>query len=247
MIQDFVQHMGTELRDWFIYWERSLEGRANTAGQVWSEELIDGLVHNISNGMSSPNSYGRQAIDDNIEAAEFMGIKGKRVLVVGSEWPWLEASLLVAGADHVVTLEYRPIRSLHPKVTAISFTDMREKVLSGNMEAFDAVFTFSSVEHSGLGRYGDVFNPWGDLMTVARAWCVTKPGGALVIGVPYDSAEGTLVYNAHRIYGPDRFRHLAANYDWAWAPSVNTSRTGISHMNSLFAFRKRAAPPVIRP
>eukprot|EP00613_Pedinella_sp_CCMP2098_P022206 CAMPEP_0171694318 /NCGR_PEP_ID=MMETSP0991-20121206/7151_1 /TAXON_ID=483369 /ORGANISM="non described non described, Strain CCMP2098" /LENGTH=233 /DNA_ID=CAMNT_0012282891 /DNA_START=277 /DNA_END=976 /DNA_ORIENTATION=+ len=107
MIQDFVQHMGTELRDWFIYWERSLEGRANTAGQVWSEELIDGLVHNISNGMSSPNSYGRQAIDDNIEAAEFMGIKGKRVLVVGSEWPWLEASLLVAGADHVVTLEYR--------------------------------------------------------------------------------------------------------------------------------------------
>jgi hypothetical protein len=103
------------------------------------------------------------------------------------------------------------------------------------------------VEHSGLGRYNDPFNPWGDLMAVARAWCLTKPGGALVLGVPFDrSGQGLLVYNAHRIYGPDRMRHLVANYDWTWASKVNASASGMYHWSPLFAFRKRAAPPVIR-
>ena len=36
--------------------------------------------------------------------------------------------------------------------------------------------TFSSIEHSGLGRYGDSLNPWGDLITMAQSWCLLKPG-----------------------------------------------------------------------
>ena len=44
--------------------------------------------------------------------------------------------------------------------------------------------TFSSVEHSGLGRYGDALNPWGDILTIAKALCVTREGGSLTIGVP---------------------------------------------------------------
>ena len=35
---------------------------------------------------------------------------------------------------------------------------------------FDAVVSFSSIEHSGLGRYGDALNPWGDLIASAQAW-----------------------------------------------------------------------------
>ena len=31
--------------------------------------------------------------------------------------------------------------------------------LKGELGPFDAVVTFSSVEHSGLGRYGDGLNP----------------------------------------------------------------------------------------
>ena len=44
-------------------------------------------------------------------------------------------------------------------------------------------------------RYGDAFNPWGDLMTVARAWCVTKPGGVFIIGIPFEQDLGeTIAY-----------------------------------------------------
>ena len=71
--------------------------------------------------------------------------------------------------------------------------------------------TFSSVEHAGLGRYGDALNPWADVLEIARAHCVTKPGGSLVIGVMYGS--DTVVWNAHRIYGPKRWPYLTTNWD----------------------------------
>jgi hypothetical protein len=58
--------------------------------------------------------------------------------------------------------------------------------LENKLEKIDAIVIFSSVEHSGLGRFGDMLNPWGDIITIARAWCVTKDGGSLTIGVPYN-------------------------------------------------------------
>jgi len=82
---------------------------------------------------------------------------------------------------------------------------------------FDAVVTFSSVEHSGLGRYGDALNPWGDLQAIARAWCVTKPRGELLIGVMTDMGNvDRIEFNAHRVYGPIMFSHLLANWKQKW-------------------------------
>ncbi len=40
--------------------------------------------------------------------------------------------------------------------------------LNGTLRPFDVVVTFSSLEHSGLGRYGDILNPWGDLITMGQ-------------------------------------------------------------------------------
>jgi hypothetical protein len=40
----------------------------------------------------------------------------------------------------------------------------RKSYLSDTLGTFDAIVTFSSVEHSGLGRYGDALNPWGDII-----------------------------------------------------------------------------------
>jgi hypothetical protein len=40
------------------------------------------------------------------------------------------------------------------------------------LEKFDAVATFSSVEYSGLGRFGDMLNPWGDISNLS---CLYRP------------------------------------------------------------------------
>ena len=108
-------------------------------------------------------------------------------MVIGSQRPWLEALALEAGAERITTLEYGAIQSQHPKIQTLTPEDLSKQFLQRGeeeKELFDMVLSFSSIEHSGLGRYGDMLNPWGDLMTMARAWCLTKPGGHAIIGVP---------------------------------------------------------------
>jgi hypothetical protein len=46
-----------------------------------------------------------------------------------------------------------------------------EQVLNGEIgpegRQFDGVVTYSSLEHGGLGRYGDELNPWADLVKIS--------------------------------------------------------------------------------
>ena len=103
-------------------------------------------------------------------------IKDKHVLVIGSTWPWVEAILLYLGVDRITTLEYASQNNEHPKINLVTPEELRKSILEGDVPQFDGMVTFSSLEHSGLGRYGDPLNPWGDLITMAQAWCLLKPG-----------------------------------------------------------------------
>ena len=89
--------------------------------------------------------------------------------------------LLANGADHVTTLDYMPITSHHPNLTAMTPFEMNSLYEKGALPEFDRVVSFSSLEHSGLGRYWDGINPFGDLIAMARAWCLSKVG--VVLGV----------------------------------------------------------------
>jgi len=129
-------------------------------------------------------------------------VPGGHVLVIGSERPWVEACVLHAGARAVTTLEFGKVHSAHPRVRTMLPSEARAAFANGSMPRFDAVVSFSSIEHTGLGRYGDALNPWGDLQTVARAWCATRPGGELLLGAP--TGADALMWNAHRQYGPVR-------------------------------------------
>ena len=95
--------------------------------------------------------------------------RGKRAfLSLLWQKPWLESLLLAHGAGEVTSLEYHEISSEHPKVSAVTPWRLADRYLSGTLEPFDLVASFSSIEHSGLGRYGDQLNPWGDLIAMAR-------------------------------------------------------------------------------
>ena len=71
-----------------------------------------------------------------------------------------------------------------------------------------------------LSRYGDDMNPWGDLITMARAWCLVKPGAKAIVGMPVGLDE--LQFNAHRIYGPIQLPHFFANWEQVYtATDIN--------------------------
>jgi hypothetical protein len=133
------------------------------------------------------------------------------VLVVGTEHPWVETILLKLGASEVVTLEYGRIETDHPQIKTMLPSEANELYRKGELEPFDMVVSFSSLEHSGLGRYGDMINPWGDVIWMAKISCMVKKGGTAVIGLE-NCDKDTIFYNAHRCYGPYRWALFLQNW-----------------------------------
>ena len=57
-------------------------------------------------------------------------------------------------------------------------------------------------------------NPWGDIIAIARGWCVTKEGGSLTIGIPYaDAPQDYINFNEARHYGHIRYPYLVTNWE----------------------------------
>ncbi len=48
----------------------------------------------------------------------------------------------------------------------------------------DFAFSYSSIEHNGLGRYGDPLDPNADLRDMAMLSCIVRPGGAALVPPP---------------------------------------------------------------
>jgi hypothetical protein len=140
-------------------------------------------------------------------------VKGQRGLVVGSERPWCEVIALNAGATHVTTSEYSKIITTHPQLTAIRPLELATQYFTTDFRPFDFAIIYSSVEHSGLGRYGDDLNPFGDFEAIAQVWCVLRPGARLFLAVPMSRRpDGETQFNAHRVYGWQRLSEMTANF-----------------------------------
>ena len=59
-------------------------------------------------------------------------------------------------------------------------------------------------------RYGDHINPWGDIITMGRAWCQMKTGAMALVGLP--AGNDVICFNSHRRYGPFLYSQLFANW-----------------------------------
>jgi len=179
----------------------------------WNIEDINRMMNAIQNG-NLIGGYGIEVCNEmKYIMKEFMieNIEDKHVLVIGSILPWIEAILLHLGAKKVTTLEYGQVKNEHPKLNPITPEQLKKQVLDGNFPQFDAMVTFSSLEHSGLGRYGDSLNPWGDLITMAQAWCLLKPGARALVGIP--GGTDAIHFNSNRSYGRIMLPHMFANWN----------------------------------
>jgi len=143
---------------------------------------------------------------------------------------------------HVTTVDYNLFESDLDNWTVITPSTFRRRYLSGTLGKFDVVFTFSSVEHSGLGRYGDSINPWGDILAIAEAHCASTAEAKLVIGVPtVHQRHGSVVFNANRIYGEHNFPYLVQNWKFFWQPKYNNKGNTDIHFQDyqpIYVFQK---------
>lgn len=164
-------------------------------GYNWDIQKIENLVAQPD---CDCGQYQRSVCDATIRKYIHF-ISGKTGIVVGSETPWAEAALLKHNASSVTTIEYMPINTNHPKLKTYHPSKVLDLYLSHSWEEHDFAFIYSSVEHDGLGRYGDPLNPFADLESIARARCLLKHGGVLFLGFP--TGADAVAWNAHRIYG----------------------------------------------
>ena len=184
-----------------------LGGDAKSA--VWTKEYVENQIEKLQT-FTQEETYkgiGRCMLQ---KLTKWVDLKGKSVLVIGSERPWLEVICLSLGAANVTTLEYGKIESQHPQLTTLTPEEFRTKAIEGTLGQFDGIISHSSLEHAGLGRYGDALNPWGDLLNVARGYCVTKPNGFMLLGMP--TGKDSVQFNGHRVYGKVRWPVVTANW-----------------------------------
>jgi hypothetical protein len=88
--------------------------------------------------------------------------------------------------------------------------ELAKQFLAKQTKLYDFAASFSSLEHSGLGRYGDPLNPNGDIEELQRISCLVKPDGLLFLGLPMGLDR--LAWNAHRIYGMLRIPLVVSNW-----------------------------------
>ena len=91
--------------------------------------------------------------------------------------------------------DYRPANLLLDNLESGS-ADLTQ--LFFNTNEVESLSCMHTVEHVGLGRYGDPIDPEGDIKAMKELQRVVKPGGSLLFVTPVGKPK--IAFNAHRIY-----------------------------------------------
>lgn len=217
MLNDFT--MGDpkmQIEDWFIMSRDDSGSDSRSKKRVWdpnwnAEKINHFMAKWQANNFTQEGSMYEESESRALYQAIMKhkdAIVGKHCVVVGSRDPWLEAMALTAGVSKLTTVEYGPLKSSDPRVEVLLPSEWPK--LYHQKKQFDCMLSYSSIEHAGLGRYGDVINPWGDLMAMAKVRCTLKKGAWIFLGLE-DKPEDVVGWNAHRYYGPKRWAQILAN------------------------------------
>jgi hypothetical protein len=104
-------------------------------------------------------------------------------------------SSIVSAFVSVTFYDFRPAKLNLSGITSLP-NNLSKLTLPDNSVA--SLSCMHTVEHVGLGRYGDPIDPNGDLEAASELARVTAHGGSLLFVVPIGKPK--IQFNAHRIY-----------------------------------------------
>src|SRR4029079_19803272 len=114
---------------------------------------------------------------------------------------YLYFATLLSAFIPVDFFDYRPAHLQRSGLTTGSADLTRLPFADNSIASLSCMHT---VEHVGLGRYGDPIDPAGDLKAMLDLNRVLARGGNLLFVVP--TGRPRVVFNAHRIYSFDQIR-----------------------------------------
>jgi hypothetical protein len=118
----------------------------------------------------------------------------------------LQFSAILSAFVPVKFYDYRPA---HLSLSNFSSSKCDLARLPFPDESVTSLSCMHTVEHIGLGRYGDPIDPDGDLKAMSELRRVLAPGGSLLFVVPIGRPR--IAFNAHRIYGYRQIREYFAD------------------------------------
>jgi SAM-dependent methyltransferase len=116
--------------------------------------------------------------------------------------------------SHVDVGSHHKFVALLSKVVPVTMVDIRPlslpldslKFLEGSIldlpfedESVSSLSSLCVLEHIGLGRYGDPFDPNGTEKAIEELKRVISPGGDLYVSIPIDD-QNRIYFNAHRAF-----------------------------------------------
>ncbi len=131
---------------------------------------------------------------------------GAKIVDLGCSESTLGLELASNGFD-VVGIDVRNHPLTHPNFKFIQ-QDICESKLPEN--TFDAAIALSTIEHIGLGAYGDAKGEGLDRVAMKEVYRILKPGGVLLLTTPFGKPAVT---SLHRIFDSNSLRALLGGFD----------------------------------
>lgn len=188
LYNQFTLNSSIPVSNWYF------DNTKHSPNKVYSNQEIDNLVIQASN---RETKYYKQTDTFLYNALDKYSLIDKSCVIIGSQTPWYEAIAIHYGVKSCTTIEYQDIQFQHPKIKTLT-----PEKYKNNPEFFDLCISISSIEHDGLGRYGDRLNPNGDLEVMRQIQNILNKDALFFLSIPV--GVDRLVWNAHRIYGKIR-------------------------------------------
>lgn len=195
-------------------------------------------------GSKSSNADGHYFWQDLICAKWIYESQAKSHFDVGSRVDGFIAHLLTF--REVIQLDIRLPHSSIPNLQTV-IGDAQNELLEFSQK-FDSVSCLHSLEHFGLGRYGDNLDPSGHIKGLLNISQTVVPGGLLYVSFPIGREQ--VQFNEQRIIHPmfpitnlvDFNLEEFVLIPWKGAPILGTSpldvELGVKGQAGLYRFRK---------
>jgi SAM-dependent methyltransferase len=199
------QRLASALRGWPRYArDRSAFRKLLAASEwTWSRELPI-----LNEWDESAGGLGDYFFQDQLVASWIFEAKPRRHVDVGSRLDGFIGSLSVFREVEVIDIRPQPSPVRNVRFHQL---DLMRPLPPEWIGCTDSLSCLHSIEHFGLGRYGDTLDADGHLKGLSQLKKMVKPGGIFYLSTPIGHER--VEFNAHRVFAAETLLGWFAE-DW---------------------------------
>lgn len=162
----------------------------------------EGSVFETIRDRSTPHRITPQQAQFLFASNALVRIAPKQINDIASHRDWL------IGVGAGIKLHTLDVRDADVRLLSEQVWLGRAEELPWGGESVECLTSLCSIEHFGLGAYGDPFDTHGDYKAVSEMIRVLRPGGSLVLTTTVNLTHSFATFNIHRIYELEALRSM---------------------------------------